>query len=115
MERLWGAPVPQATGFTFDEMTDDGTLKALVVMNDNPLMLAPGRPHVRRMLESLDFLAVIDSLPSDTANMAHVVLADVSPWAKEGTTTNADRRVLRLHPGTSPQGEAQQGWRILSD
>jgi formate dehydrogenase alpha subunit len=115
MERLWGAPVPPASGLTFEQMTEDGSLKALVVMNDNPLMLAPVRGRIRQMLESLDFLAVIDSLPSDTANLAHVVLADVSPWAKEGTTTSADRRVLRMHPATGPQGEAQQGWRILSE
>ena len=68
-----------------------------------------------RCLESLDFLAVIDSLPTDTAKLAHAVFADVSPWAKEGTTTSADRRVLRLDPATTPPGEAQQGWRILSD
>ena len=88
MERLWGAPVPPDDRPPL--RTDDGRrpttgkLKALVVMNDNPLMLAPGRSRVRKMLESLDFLAVIDSLPTDTANLAHVVLADVSPWAKEG-------------------------------
>jgi formate dehydrogenase alpha subunit len=115
MERLWGAPLPSSTGLTFDEMLADGKLKALVVMNDNPLMLAPDRSRLRSALESLDFLAVIDSLPSDTAKLAHAVLADVSPWGKEGTTTSADRRVLALHPATAPQGEALQGWRILSD
>jgi formate dehydrogenase alpha subunit len=115
IERLWGAPMPSAAGLTFEDMVADGTLKALVVMNDNPLMLAPARPRVQKSLESLDFLAVIDSLPADTANLAHVVLPDVSPWAKEGTTTSADRRVLRLHPATAPQGDARQGWHILSD
>jgi predicted molibdopterin-dependent oxidoreductase YjgC len=115
MERLWGALVPSAAGLTFDQMTANGKLKALIVMNDNPLMLAPRRSRVRKMLESVDFLAVIDSLPTDTANLAHVVLADVSPWAKEGTTTSADRRVLRLNPATAPPGEARQGWHILSD
>ncbi|MDO8614652.1 MAG: molybdopterin-dependent oxidoreductase [Dehalococcoidia bacterium] len=113
MERLWGAPLPAAGGLTFEQMAADGTLKALVVMNDNPLMLAPGRARVRQMLESLDFLAVIDSLPTDTANLAHVVLPDVAPWAKEGTTTSGDRRVLALNAAQAPQGEAQQGWRTL--
>jgi predicted molibdopterin-dependent oxidoreductase YjgC len=115
MERLWGAPMPAAEGLTFDQMTANGKLKGLVVLADNPLMLAPERSRVRRTLESLEFLAVIDSLPTDTAGLAHVVLADVSPWCKEGTTTSADRRVLRLDPATAPQGEARQGWRILSD
>ena len=93
----------------------DGKLRALVVMNDNPLMLAPDRTRVRAALDALDLLVVIDSLPTDTAQLGHVVLADVSPWGKEGTTTSADRRVLRLDPAAAPQGEARQGWRILSD
>ncbi len=58
--------------------SSDGKLKALVVMNDNPLMLAPDRSRSPKGLESLDFLAVIDSLPTDTAKLAHAVLADVS-------------------------------------
>jgi predicted molibdopterin-dependent oxidoreductase YjgC len=115
MERLWGAPLPSASGLTFEEMVADGKVKALVVMNDNPLMLAPDTARLRKSLESLDFLAVIDSIPTDTANLAHVVLPDVSAWAKDGTTTSADRRVLRLHDATEPQGEARQGWHILSD
>jgi assimilatory nitrate reductase catalytic subunit len=78
-------------------------------------MLAPGRERIRKSLEGLEFLAVIDSLPTDTANMAHAVLADVSAWAKDGTTTSADRRVLAMNAGIEPQGEARQGWRILSE
>ncbi|TMB99571.1 MAG: hypothetical protein E6J42_02990 [Chloroflexi bacterium] len=115
LERLWGGPLPAAPGLTFEEVTADGALKALVVMNDNPLMLAPGRSRMMRTLESLDFLAVIDSLPTATTKPAHVALPDASPWCKEGTTTSADRRVLRMNPATSPQGEARQGWRILSE
>ncbi len=115
MERLWGAPIPSDTALTFDEMVANGKLKALVVMNDNPLMLAPNRDRVTKALAALEFLAVIDSLSTDTAKAAHVVLPDVSPWAKEGTTTSADRRVLRLHEATAAQGEARQGWRILSE
>ena len=115
MERRWGAPFPAGDGLTFEGMVGDRKLKALVVMNDNPLMLAPDRPRVRAALDALDLLVVIDSLPTDTAQLGHIVLADVSPWGKEGTTTSADRRVLRLDPAATPQGEARQGWRILSD
>jgi predicted molibdopterin-dependent oxidoreductase YjgC len=114
MRRLWGAEVPSAEGLSFEQIMANGKLKALLVMNDNPLMLAPGRDSMRKALQSLEFLAVIDWLPTDTAAMADVVLADVSPWTKEGTTTSADRRVLRMNAAAAPQGEAQQGWRILS-
>jgi predicted molibdopterin-dependent oxidoreductase YjgC len=115
MQRLWGAQIAASAGLKFEEMVANGKLKALVVMNDNPLMLAPGRERIRKSLEGLEFLAVIDSLPTDTANMAHAVLADVSAWAKDGTTTSADRRVLAMNAGIEPQGEARQGWRILSE
>ena len=77
--------------------------------------LEPDRAQVRKALDALDLLVVIDSLPTGTAQNAHVVLSDVSAWGKEGTTTSADRRVLRLDPAAAPQGEARQGWRILSD
>src|SRR4029453_2384483 len=73
------------------------------------------RSRVRAALEALDLLVVIESLPTDTAQAADIVLADVSPWGKEGTTTSADRRVLRLHPASAPQGEARQGGDILSE
>jgi predicted molibdopterin-dependent oxidoreductase YjgC len=115
LQRLWGAQLPATAGLSFEEMLTDGRLKALVVMDDNPLMLAPGRTGTQAAFEKLDFLAVIDSLPTDTVRAAHVALPGVSPWAREGTTTSADRRVLRLNPAVAPQGEARQGWRILSE
>ncbi|HSP54171.1 MAG TPA: molybdopterin-dependent oxidoreductase [Dehalococcoidia bacterium] len=114
MQRLWGAQLPAAAGLTFEEMRANGNIKALVVMNDNPLMLAPDQARTRKWLESLEFLAVIDSLATDTANLAHAVFPDTGAWAKDGTTTSTDRRVLRLNQ-TSPYGESRQGWRVLSE
>ncbi|HEY8768859.1 MAG TPA: molybdopterin-dependent oxidoreductase [Dehalococcoidia bacterium] len=112
MRRLWGAEIPSNVGLTIDRMAG---LKALVVLNDNPLMLAPDRAASEQLFSALDFLAVIDSVPTDTANLAHALLPDAGYWAKEGTTTSADRRVLRLNQAHQPRGEAQQGWRILSE
>jgi predicted molibdopterin-dependent oxidoreductase YjgC len=114
MQRLWGAQLPSAAGLTFEQMSANGNIKALVVLNDNPLMLAPDRGRTQKWLDSLEFLAVIDSLPTDTANLAHAVLPDTGAWAKDGTTTSADRRILRLNQ-TTAHGEFRQGWRILSE
>jgi predicted molibdopterin-dependent oxidoreductase YjgC len=115
MERLWGAPLSATAGLTFEEMVADGKLKALVVLDDNPLMLSPNAAGVRRALEKLEFLAVIDSLPTDVAALAHAVLPETGAWGKEGTTVSADRRVLAMNQATEPHGESRQGWRILSD
>ena len=115
LERAWGAPLPTDSGLAFDQMLSDGTLKALLVLNDNPLFFAPAKPSISESLAGLEFLAVIDSLPTDTAQAAHVVLPDVGAFGKEGTITSADRRVLRMHAATAPQGEAQPAWRILGE
>jgi predicted molibdopterin-dependent oxidoreductase YjgC len=115
LEQSWGAPVAAAAGLTSEEMLSDGRLKALLVLNDNPLLFAPAKASLRERLSSLEFLGVIDSLPTDTARAAHVVLPDVGAYGKEGTITSADRRVLRLQAATAPEGEAQPAWRILGE
>lgn len=115
VEQAWGAPVPSKQGLTFEQMLGDGKLKALVVLNDNPLMLSPGRSALEKALSKLEFLAVIDSLPTDTANLAHAVLPDPGTYGREGTITSGDRRVLHLHAATAPGSEAQPPFRILGE
>jgi len=115
VERVWGMRVANGTGGAFWEMMRQagGKLRALVVVGDNPLFFAPARQDVAQALARLEFLCVIDSIDTATAQMAHVVLPDVGPYAKEGTITSADRRVLRLHGGAAPAGEARPAWAIL--
>jgi formate dehydrogenase alpha subunit len=115
LEKSWGAPVAAAAGLTFEQMLSDGRIKALLVLNDNPLFFAPAKAGLRDRLSSLEFLGVIDSLPTDTARAAHVVLPDAGAYGKEGTITSADRRVLRMQAATAPEGEAQPAYRILGE
>ena len=109
--------VPGEGGLNFIgivEAASAGDMKALVVAGDNPLMFAPGRAKVEEALGRLDLLVVIDQVLTDTAKMAHVVLADVPAISKDGTITSADRRVLRLKAAQAAQGEAQPAWATLS-
>ena len=117
MERLWGTPVAGGPGSDVWHMLQDagGRLRALVVMGDNPLFFLPDRQRVEEALARLEFLCVIDSLDTATARLAHLVLPDSGPYSKEGTTTSADRRVLRLHVAASPAGESRPAWAILRD
>ena len=117
VEAVWGSG-PSSPGLALDEMlaaAHDGRLKAMVVLGDNPLFFAPEKAWVREGLSSLEFLLVIDSLPSDTAKLAHLLLPDVSPFGKDGTYTSADRRVVRLRGAVAAWGEARPAWRILAD
>ncbi len=97
-------------GMAFDEIIDaaiDGKVRSIVVVGDNPLMFAPDRGRIERALAQLDALVVIDSLLTDTAKAAHVVLADVPAYAKAGTCTNAERRVNRVRAAIGAPGDAR--------
>ncbi len=105
-------------GMSFKEVLDGaerGTLKAMIVVGDNPLMFAPDRARVERALASLDLLVVIDSVLTDTAKLAHAVFADVPAYAKTGTFTNAERRVNRLHAALEALSDARPAILALTD
>jgi predicted molibdopterin-dependent oxidoreductase YjgC len=70
---------------------------------------------VRKALEALDVLVVVDSLLTDTAKAAHAVLADVPSYGKTGTYTNAERRVNRLHAALGALGDARPALLALTD
>jgi len=80
-------------------------VRALIVVGDNPAMFAHGQERVKTGLRQLDCLIVIDSLPTDTANLADVAFADLPVQGKDGTYTNADRRLLRLSRAESATGD----------
>ena len=88
-----------------------GTLKALLVARDNPMLLHPDQDATRAALEALDLLVVIDEVRSETVELATHVLPDISAFGKDGHITNADRQVLRLRSATT----AQRNGRSLSD
>jgi len=109
LRRLWGAEIASTPGKTVEQMLNGG-VKALVVLNDNPPMLMSSAK-----LESVQFISVIDSVETDTVKAAHAVFPETGVWAKDGTSVSADRQVLRLNQAHEPRGDAQQGWRILSE
>jgi len=118
VENAWGVSPPSAVGLGFQEALaaiHKGSIKAMVVLADNPLFVAPDKAWVKTCLSSLDFLLVIDSVLSDTARLAQVVLPDVGVFGKDGTYTSADRRILRLRDAVAPIDEARSAWRVLAE
>ena len=60
----------------------DGSLKALIVARDNPVLLHADRAGTQAALENLDALIVIDEVASETVQRGTHVLPDVSAFAK---------------------------------
>ena len=114
----WGAPMPEAPGLTVVEIlqaADDGRIKALYCMGENPVLSDPNSNHTREALARLDLLIVQDIFLTETAEYAHVVLPSASFAEKDGTFTNTERRVQRVRKALQAPGQARQDWEILTD
>ncbi|NMD40377.1 MAG: molybdopterin-dependent oxidoreductase, partial [Deltaproteobacteria bacterium] len=116
-EEAWGVKLPAKPGLTIPKIIDgaaDGTVKALYVMGENPMMSDPDTAHVEHALKNLDLFIVQDIFLNETAQLAHVVLPS-SAWAeKEGTFTNTERRVQRIRKAVDAPGEARDDWAIIT-
>ncbi|HSK88491.1 MAG TPA: molybdopterin-dependent oxidoreductase, partial [Anaerolineales bacterium] len=105
-------------GLTVTEMlhaTQEGKVRALYIMGENPMVSDPDLNHVRHCLEQTEFLVVQDIFLTETAQMAHVVLPGASFAEKDGTFTNTERRVQRVRQAIKPVGESKEDWVIICE
>ena len=85
-----------------------GEVKALYVINGDPMLSNPDLNHTKERLEKLDLLVVQDIFMTETAQMADVILPSASFAEKEGTFTNTERKVQRVRRALNPPGEARE-------
>jgi len=118
-EAAWGALPPEdKPGLTLVEMmhaAERGQIKAMYVVGENPALSDPDSNHVRRCLQSLDFLVVQDLFLTETAQLADVVLPGASFAEKDGCFTNSERRVQLVRRALNPLGESRTDWEIITD
>jgi formate dehydrogenase alpha subunit len=115
-EKAWDARLSPKEGLTAVEIVEaakDGVIKGLYIMGENPMLSDPNLNNVQKGLKSLDFLVVQDIFLTETARMADVVLPGVSFAEKDGTFTNTERRVQRVHKALPEIGGSRQDWQII--
>jgi len=119
LAKAWGVDrLPDQVGLTIVEAmhaASEGKVKAAYIMGENPMMSDPNTNHVEKALRNLDFLVVQDIFPSETAQLAHVILPASSSLEKDGTFTNTERRVQLLHPVLRSPGAALPDWQITGE
>jgi formate dehydrogenase major subunit/formate dehydrogenase alpha subunit len=93
----------------------DGTLKALYVIGENPLVSDPDVNHAEKSLNNLDFLVVQDIFLTETAQLADVILPTACYAEKDGTFANTERRVQRVRKAVDPPGQAWDDWKICCE
>jgi formate dehydrogenase major subunit len=110
-EAAWGATVPPEAGMHLSAMfhaMEQGTLRTLYVIGENPAQSEADQQHAIALLEGLDHLVVQDIFLTKTAQLADVVLPAAAGWAEsEGTVTSSERRVQRMRKALDPPGEAR--------
>ena len=117
-EQKWGISLNPTPGLTATEMVDGaavGSIRAMFVLGENPMMSEPNLAHARHALEHLEFLVCQDIFINETGEMADVILPATSFAEKDGTFTNTDRRVQRCRAAVPPVGNSRPDWEILAD
>jgi len=98
----------------FLQQAATGNLKMLLVFTQD---LAPlfGEERVREAAKRLELLVFVGTNTNRTAELAHLVLPSTVYAEKDGTFTNVEGRVQRIHPALGPWGASKPEWRILSE
>ena len=116
-EALWGAEVRGDPGMRIPNMLDAavvGEFKALFVQGEDIAQSDPNTQHVQRALESMELVIVQDLFLNETARYAHVFLPGTSFLEKDGTFTNAERRINRVRPVMATK-TGKQEWQVTCD
>ncbi|WP_200428706.1 molybdopterin oxidoreductase family protein [Streptomyces sp. NE5-10] len=95
---------------------EQGSLRMLWISGTNPAVSLPELSRIRSILarEGL-FVVVQDLFPTETAQLADVVLPAATWGEKTGTFTNADRTVHLCDKAVEPPGEARPDLDIFLD
>jgi ferredoxin-nitrate reductase len=95
---------------------EQGSIRLLWISGTNPAVSLPDLARIRQILSSEELLVVAQDLfPTETTELADVVLPAATWGEKTGTFTNADRTVHLSEQAIEPPGEARPDLDIFLD
>jgi formate dehydrogenase major subunit len=104
-EDAWGVTLSPEPGLRIPNMFEaalDGSFKGLYCQGEDIVQSDPNTQHVEAALSSMDCIVVQDIFLNETAKFAHVFLPGSSFLEKDGTFTNAERRISRVRQAMPP-------------
>ncbi len=116
-EALWGVTLDKEPGLRIPNMFDaaiEGTFMGLYVQGEDILQSDPNTKHVSAALAAMECIVVQDLFLNETANYAHVFLPGSTFLEKNGTFTNAERRIQRVRKVMAPRN-GKEDWEITVD
>ncbi|REC56019.1 formate dehydrogenase subunit alpha [Rhodosalinus sediminis] len=105
-EHVWGASIDAEPGLRIPNMLDAavaGEFKGIYIQGEDILQSDPDTRHVAAGLAAMDCVIVHDLFLNETANYAHVFLPGSTFLEKDGTFTNAERRINRVRRVMAPK------------
>ena len=105
-ELAWGVDINPEPGLRIPNMFEaalGGTFKGLYCQGEDIVQSDPNTQHVSEALSSMECIVVQDIFLNETAKYAHVFLPGSSFLEKDGTFTNAERRISRVRKVMPPQ------------
>uniref|UniRef100_UPI00334222FD formate dehydrogenase subunit alpha n=1 Tax=Castellaniella defragrans TaxID=75697 RepID=UPI00334222FD len=105
-EQAWGVPLQSEPGLRLPNMFDaahSGSFKGLYCQGEDVVQSDPNTRHVIQALEAMECVIVQDLFLNETAKYAHVFLPGSSFLEKDGTFTNAERRISRVRQVMKPK------------
>ncbi|TNE50197.1 MAG: formate dehydrogenase subunit alpha, partial [Sphingomonadales bacterium] len=109
-----GVPIDPEPGLRIPNMLDaavDGSFKALYIQGEDILQSDPNTHHVSEGLRAMDCVIVHDLFLNETAGFAHVFLPGSTFLEKNGTFTNAERRIQPVRKVMEP-ANGYEDWQV---
>ena len=113
-ENAWGVSIDPEPGLRIPNMLDaavEGTFRGLYCQGEDILQSDPDTNHVAAGLRAMDCVIVHDLFLNETANYAHVFLPGSSFLEKNGTFTNAERRINMVRKVMAPLN-GMEDWEV---
>ncbi|HEY6643205.1 formate dehydrogenase subunit alpha [Povalibacter sp.] len=113
-ESAWGVELEAEPGLRIPNMFEaalDGSFRGIYIQGEDLAQSDPNTQHVTAALSALDCLVIQDIFLNETAKYAHVFLPGSSFLEKDGTFTNAERRISRVRKIMEPLGGLQD-WEV---
>lgn len=115
-EAAWGVPLSKDPGLRIPNMLDmavAGTFKAVYCNGEDIAQSDPNTQHVTHALESMECVIVQDLFLNETAKFAHIFFPGASFLEKNGTFTNAERRISPVRRVMTPKN-GYEDWEITA-
>ena len=105
-ESVWGVTLDSEPGLRIPNMFEaalDGSFKGIYVEGEDMAQSDPNTQHVTAAFSAMECVVVQDLFMNETAKYAHVFLPGSSFLEKDGTFTNAERRISRVRKVVEPR------------